>query len=340
MRSQTDGAIRSPWHEGEVRLQEEYGVAERMDVIGRKVIRPFMPLQHREFFSQLPYLVAGSVDAQGDIWVGLIAGLPGFVSSPTDRRLDVAAGINAQDPVSRGLKNGEALGILGIQPETRRRNRMNGTVNSLNGNGFSISVQQSFGNCPRYIQHRDYEFTRNPQEHASIPPQPLSANDPRVAETVSKADTFFVSSYVDTGGGRQVDVSHRGGKSGFVKVALDGTLTVPDYAGNLFFSTLGNFLKNPKAGLIFPDFETGDVLQMTGDAEVILSSPEIDSFESAERIWMFRPRKVVFRPAALPLKWAFREFSPHLRETGTWEDTTIRSITSKNETISFEKRVF
>ena len=37
-----------------------------------------------------------------------------------------------------------------------------------------------------------------------------------------------------------------------------------------FFNTLGNFLVNPKGGLAFPDWETGDLLQLTGDVEVIL----------------------------------------------------------------------
>ena len=80
-----------------------------------------------------------------------------------------------------------------------------------------------------------------------------------------------------------------------MRVAADGTLTIPDFAGNLFFATLGNILLNGKAGLVFADFETGDLLQMTGDAEVVLSSPEIAAFQGAERLWTFRPRRVVRR---------------------------------------------
>jgi len=277
----------------------------------------FMPMQHRQFFTKIPFLVAGSVDVYGESWVSMIAGKPGFISSPTDRSLDVSVALDPHDPVKRGLKAGGAIGMLGIELNTRRRNRINGTLTNLNEHGFSIAIRQSFGNCPRYIQHREYEFTRNPNKHTSLPPQILPVNDPRVIERVSKADTFFVSSYVDISNERQVDVSHRGGKSGFVKVAKDGTLTIPDYAGNLFFNTLGNFIKNPKAGLLFPDFETGDVLQLTGDAKVILSSPEIVAFEGAQRIWTFKPRKALFRKQALPLKWVFKEYSPHLLKTGT-----------------------
>jgi hypothetical protein len=47
-----------------------------------------------------------------------------------------------------------------------------------------------------------------------------------------------------------------------------GVLTVPDFSGKLFFNTLGNFLSNPKAGLVFVDFDAGDLLPLTGCAEV------------------------------------------------------------------------
>ncbi|XLM22644.1 pyridoxamine 5'-phosphate oxidase family protein, partial [Chromobacterium piscinae] len=61
--------------------------------------------------------------------------------------------------------------------------------------------------------------------------------------------------------------SHRGGKPGFVKIDGD-TLTIPDFAGNGYFNTLGNLLRHPRAGLLFIDFSSGDTLQLAGRAEV------------------------------------------------------------------------
>ncbi|KAG1255548.1 hypothetical protein G6F68_010282 [Rhizopus microsporus] len=58
--------VAPPWHGGERLLQTRAGVAERMAQIGPKVVRDYMPDQHREFFAQLPFLVMGSVAARGD----------------------------------------------------------------------------------------------------------------------------------------------------------------------------------------------------------------------------------------------------------------------------------
>jgi hypothetical protein len=144
---------------------------------------------------------------------------------------------------------------------------------------------------------------------------------------IQGADTLFVASYVERENGRrQVDVSHRGGKPGFVRLEADGVLTIPDFAGNLFFNTLGNFLANPKGGLVFPDFETGDLLQLTGDVEVILESPEIAAFQGAARLWRFTPRQIVYRPGALPLRWTFDPdgWSPSSLMTGSWAEADRR----------------
>ena len=47
-----------------------------------------------------------------------------------------------------------AVGLLGLEPHTRRRNRANGRVRLLHDGGFEVQVLQSFGNCPKYIHAR------------------------------------------------------------------------------------------------------------------------------------------------------------------------------------------
>ncbi len=322
----------SPFHVGEVALQKTVGVAERMEAFGRRVIRDYLPDQHRDFYRQLPFIVLGSVDSSSDAWVTLLSGRPGFMTSADPQHLNFAAHPDPQDPATALLADGAAVGLLGIELYTRRRNRMNGTLCQRTGHGFKIAVEHAYGNCPQYIQLRDFTFVREPDDFAAVPAaQNLDMDSPQVRAMISAADTFFVSSFVDDALGRHVDASHRGGKAGFVRINDDGSLTIPDFAGNLHFNTLGNFLLNPKAGLVFPDFETGDMLHLTGDAELLLESDEIAAFQGAERLWVFRPRKIVLRPAALPLRFTMRAdaWSPNSLMTGDWQQAADRIAADK-----------
>ncbi|MEK1863949.1 MAG: pyridoxamine 5'-phosphate oxidase family protein [Rhizobium leguminosarum] len=304
MLEQTEQDAPSPWHEGELAIQRSVGVVERMDGPGRNFVRKAMPEQHRAFFPMLPFVVLGAVDAKGDVWATVRAERPGFMASPEPEILEVGLPRDPADPADAGMEDGDAIAMLGIQLETRRRNRLNGVIRRTDAKGFDVRVGQSFGNCPQYIQPRSAAFVRDPDMPTATQPLHSGQLDDRALGMVEGADTFFVASYVDRDNGeRQVDVSHRGGNAGFVRVGADGVLTIPDFAGNRFFNTLGNILVNSKAGLVFVDFETGDMLQMTGNAEVLLDSPDIATFQGAERLWRFTPEKIVLRPDALPLRW-------------------------------------
>ena len=311
---------RSPWHAGEQQLQAHVGVAERMEAFGRKVIRTWMPDQHREFYQQLPFMLYGAVDAQGRPWASVLEGAPGFAHSPDAEHLRFSTLPAGDDPAQ--LRNGEPIGLLGIELHTRRRNRLNGHVGDLGVNGFDVSVDQAFGNCPQYIQLR--QFQRVPlSDPQTRPPQHLDTLDDAAKALIEGADTFFVASYVDVDGQRAVDVSHRGGQPGFVRVE-GNRLTIPDFAGNLHFNTLGNLLLNPQAGLLFIDFSTGDLLQLSGRTEIILEGPQIEAFQGAERFWTFEVEKLVRRPAALALRWRFDGMSPTSLLTGNWAQADTR----------------
>jgi ferredoxin-NADP reductase/predicted pyridoxine 5'-phosphate oxidase superfamily flavin-nucleotide-binding protein len=314
------------WHDGEKFIQEKVGVADRMKIVGKRVIRDYLPAEHREFYAQIPFIVLGSVDDEGDAWATLLAGKPGFMSSPSPKSLDIDVHRDPDDPAEAGLRRGDALGLLGIELHTRRRNRVNGIIGASASTALRLEVEQSFGNCPQYIQLRDFTFARNPGTPFEGEVFEGTTLDDTARVMIEKADTFFVASYAEREGHRQVDVSHRGGKTGFVRIDENGTLTIPDFAGNLFFATLGNILLNGKAGLVFIDFETGDLLQLTGDAEVVLDSPEIAAFQGAERLLTFKPRRIVRRPEALPLHWSFEKngWSPNALMTGDWKQTADR----------------
>ncbi|MDH4582546.1 2Fe-2S iron-sulfur cluster binding domain-containing protein [Pseudomonas sp. BN415] len=314
---------KSPWHAGERALQEIVHASEQMEVIGQKVIRNYMPDQHREFYHQLPFIVVGAVDTDGRPWATLLEGPEGFVTSADPQHLLLAAQTDPHDPAASGLQAGHAIGMLGIELHTRRRNRINGVIQQVSAEGLEVSVEHSYGNCPKYIQERSY--TRVAESSSSkAPRRDFNALDEYTSALIRTADTFFIASYVDHDAhNRSVDVSHRGGRAGFVKVE-GNRLTIPDYAGNLFFNTLGNLHTNPIAGLLFIDFATGDTLQLSGRSELLLDSPLIKSFEGAERLWTVEVEHVVLRPAAVAIRWQFHGYAPTSLATGIWDEADER----------------
>jgi ferredoxin-NADP reductase/predicted pyridoxine 5'-phosphate oxidase superfamily flavin-nucleotide-binding protein len=311
---------RSPWHAGEKQLQAHVGVAERMEEFGRKVIRSEMPDQHRTFYQQLPFMLYAAVDADGHPWASILEGQPGFAHSPEPGLLQFRSLPAFDDPAQ--LSDGSAIGLLGIELHTRRRNRINGHVRAMSPDGFAVTVDQSFGNCPQYIQLRQFRTVPLADPSTRVA-QHFSGLDDAAKAMIAEADTFFVASYVDVDGERSVDVSHRGGQAGFVQVE-GNRLTIPDFAGNLHFNTLGNLLLNPRAGLLFIDFNTGDLLQLSGRTEIILDGPQVEAFQGAERLWTIEVEQVVRRPAALALRWRFDGVSPTSLLTGTWEQAKAR----------------
>jgi uncharacterized protein len=301
----------SPWHAGEVALQRSVGVAARMAEIGRKTIRDHLIEQHREFYPLLSMAVLGSVDGRGDVWATVRTGHPGFLQAVDEHHLRVDLQRDGNDPAEEGLADGASAALLGIDLSTRRRNRLNGTV-IRDAEGLTLRVVQSFGNCPKYIQRREPVFSADPTALSEVIPVELGALVGPALELVRGADTLFVASYVDSKDGRRaVDVSHRGGPRGFVGID-GGRLVIPDYAGNMYFNTLGNLLANPRAGLTFVNFETGDLLQISGRAEVLPMSTEMAAHPGAERLWRFTPHRILWRPAALAVRWRFAEWSPFL----------------------------
>lgn len=309
-------ATTTTWHAGEQAMQARMGVAGRMAVLGPRMIAPVLPGQHRLFYAQLPWLVLGAVDASGGAWATVVEGQPGFVSSPDPSTLRVEALPGVGDPADAGMGVGAAIGGLGIEPATRRRNRVNGRVGARDERGFSIAVEQAFGNCPQYIQTRAPVAVR-----AGVGEVVRGGSlDGGARAMIAAADTFYVASYVDVDGDtrrRSVDVSHRGGRPGFVRIDGD-VLTIPDFSGNLQFNTLGNLLSNPRAGLLFVDFVSGDVLQVSGTTELVFEGAELAGFVGAERLWRLRVEQVVRRRGALMWRWQFGEYSRQTLATGRW----------------------
>ncbi len=309
--------MNGPFHDGERAVQERLGVRERIEEIGQRVIRDFMPDQHREFFATLRHFFLGGLDRRSRPWASLLAGPPGFLRSPDPHRLHVASWPLPGDPLSEGLRERAPIGGLGIEFASRRRNRVNGKVAlDADGAGFTIRVDQSFGNCPQYIQARELRLpsARTGPSTGAVRGDLLDA---AARAIIRRADTFFIASHYGGDASRRahgLDVSHRGGLAGFVRVLDDRTLEFPDYRGNFLFNTLGNLTANPLCGLLFLDFSDGDTLQLTGRAEILWDFQRDDpALRGAERVIRFELHESVHLAGAIPFAWQFRDYAPQLR---------------------------
>ena len=309
-----------PFHEGETRMQARAGIHGMAERVGR-FVRSEMPEQHRAFFASLHYLVIGALDEAGRPFATIAVGAPGFVRSPSPRELVVETTLVEGDPLRGHLRSGAPVGLLGIELPTRRRNRANGTITGADEAGFSVAVEQSTGNCPKYIQARTIEgVVRRPS--ASSREGALLSLDAEAI--VAKADTTFLASAsaeILRDGIHGCDVSHRGGKPGFWKrQTVNGRtrLTMPDFSGNFFFMTLGNLAENPRVGVAFVDFDTGDLLSLTGTAEVTWEGRELEAFEGAERLVHVDVDDGALVRGLVPFAWSAPDYAKQLADTGAW----------------------
>jgi predicted pyridoxine 5'-phosphate oxidase superfamily flavin-nucleotide-binding protein len=301
------------FHDGELALQERAGSRERLVETASRLIRPALTAQHQAFFARLPFVIVGGMDGLGRIWATLIADQPGFIQAEGGERVTVRGALDTGDPLSGHLTAGARIGLLGIEAHSGRRNRANGRIVDAGAGGFAMAVDQSFGNCSKYIRSRTAEYLPRQAPAGPVAISPGLSGEAR--RIIGQADTFFIASAhpgVHQLGARQLgaDVSHRGGEAGFVELTDADVLTVPDYAGNEYFNTLGNLSLNPRAGLLFVDFQTSHLLWLTGEVTILHDLPDRVRHPGAERLLRLTVHESRHMTSPAPLRWTPTTGSP------------------------------
>ena len=293
------------FHEGERAVQQRAGVAAIAQRVSGSIHRE-IPQRAQDFLREQRFAVLASRGADGRVWPSLVHGAPGFLSAPDERTIEIDAAPSAGDPLAANLAPGAPLGALVIDLATRRRMRVNGRLAGA-APPIRIAVDEVFANCPKYIQRRDLVAeaaleARDPVASRS------DALTPVQQQWIARADTFFVASgHGDAG----LDASHRGGAPGFVEVLGERHIAWPDYTGNSMFQTLGNLASDPRGGLAFVDFATGDVLQLSGRAHVDWDPARAARYAGAERVVELEVEAVRETRGVLPLRAEVAEASPY-----------------------------
>jgi predicted pyridoxine 5'-phosphate oxidase superfamily flavin-nucleotide-binding protein len=307
------------YHSGEIAVQERAGLATQagfsLGGIGESV-----PPVAAEFLAEQPMIVVGGTDGGGRIWATQLTGAPGFLRVPDPRTLVVDALPLPQDPLADvltaatpagepGAGQPVRIGMIAIEPATRRRMRINGRVHR-HGDSLHVALDQVIANCPKYLQKRDHRTVAAGEAAATRAVTGGTALTAAQQRAVSAADTFFIATASGQG---DADASHRGGNPGFVTVLSPTLLRWPDYTGNAMFLTLGNLMLNPAAGILVPDWGTGSLLHLSGTARTVWDADEIARVPGAQRLVEFSVEAVREISAASPLRWTepgYSRFNP------------------------------
>jgi ferredoxin-NADP reductase len=307
-------SISKLYHEGELAVQRRANESDMARMNGGAV-GTTIPAGALRFIEQQPMAVIGSIGADGRVWASALFGQPGFLRSldASTLEIDLSRPRSANDdPLWANLGENPNVGLLVIELGSRRRLRVNGRARKISPERTIVDVERAYPNCPKYIQRRDWKIPATEAQLQAIPgTQGQELNDAQKT-WITGADTFFVASAHP---GHGVDISHRGGHPGFVKILNDRQLSIPDFAGNSMFNTLGNFASYPYGGLVFIDFEHGRLLQLTGRTEIVwdIDDPKEDT-GGTRRYWQFEISD--WQECTLPfrLDWELLDYSPFIPE--------------------------
>lgn len=280
------------FHAGELAVQRRAGVSDEAARLEGMLAPAHLSGGAAGFLAQRRFAVLTGRDHSGRLWTSPLVGEPGFLDA-RETTLTVHSEPAVGGPL-HDLPAGQQVGLIAMEFAIRRRLRVNGTL-TARSHGLEIEAREAFGNCPSYIQRRALETATTTAHH----------HDPETI--IRRADTFFLGTVHPE---RGADVSHRGGRPGFVRV--DGSdLWWPDYAGNNMFNSLGNIAVDPEAALLFVDFGTGETLHLSGSASIEWVTPggPGDDGDTGRRV-RFRPDRIVTGPR-LPIRAGAVEPSPH-----------------------------
>lgn len=376
--------VRSRLHEGERFVQEKRNTPTALAELVPDYIDPQLPDQHAEFYENLDYLPIASLDHRGRPWATiLVTRSPDETSTSIDIKsdqsgLEIRANIADHDPFMRGLQSGRdshrLFAAVGVDFTNRRRNKVAGHIQSFEHNNSQLKLDltsdQHLGNCPKYITVRSLlPFTRTSdlafdEYHNFAGVLPTEAKG-----VIAQASTLFLATYYasksdPSGAEHKMGLNHRGGSPGFMRIREtvndagqpETELLIPDHSGNRFYQSLGNIQGSGVAGMVITDFNTGDLLYVTGTAQNLFDDEARAVMPRVSLVTRLKITGAVLIKGALNLKLDSEELmSPYnpplqylkeelesvgaereitLRTESTSITATLKSVTHLTTTIS------
>lgn len=301
------------YSDGELYVQQKADVVKEASRVSR-IIQESADGFAQGFVQTQLFCFITSMDQDGGVWTSMLAGKQiGFAQFNTSNQLFFSRDnfhFFSDDILYENIVSNQSVGMLFIDLATRRRQRINGKLYN-DKDGLRLEIEQSFVNCPKYIQLRTLD--RSSTEFKTLTKTEKGSGDSipsHIKSIIEKADTLYLGT---AGKNKDLDTSHRGGNAGFVKFTNDNVLKIPDYFGNNMFISLGNIHEYSKTGILLIDDASMSILQLQGEAELIF-----DEFGNEDkhptggtgRYWYFRIHQYHLSKNILPYTWRLEEYSP------------------------------
>jgi len=256
--------MNSVYHDGERYIQEQMGVRDKSDSL-RSMIYQEMPVVAAQFLESLNFAVLTFSNNKQELFSSVLFDLNSFVTILHTREIVINLEKSSFIPSNILEEKNLNIGILGLEFENRMRIRVNGE-GKIKDNKLHVIIHNVYSNCPKYISDRKIvgkvDFFDNSIIHKYV------ILEKACKKIIENSDTFFIASSYEN---KDADISHKGGKKGFLKMVHPTQLEFDDFPGNNMYNTLGNIHTNPNISILIVDFANNDILHINGQAKIIES---------------------------------------------------------------------
>ncbi|SMQ46044.1 unnamed protein product [Zymoseptoria tritici ST99CH_3D7] len=353
-----------PWHKGEETLHALLSIPSQDNPTV-----PALSPQLSHHLPVVPLIALGTLDSRSRPWTTLLGGQKGLsqplgggilgirtaVPGKWDPVVEELVGKEGKGDVVREEGEGRMVSGLTIDLETRKRTKFFGRMvagalsrekeegeGEVAGMQLVLKVEQSLGNCPKYLNSKAVSpaVSRPELVLPAGSSEPTSYIPDEAVDLLAGADLFFVSSSQHA---LDMDTNHRGGPPGFLRLASNSpscsdaagaVLVWPEYSGNRLYQTLGNLSVNPVAGLCIPDFETGNMLYLTGKTEILVGKDASSVLPGTRLAVKLTVTECRFVKSTLTFRGTEGKRSPYnpvVRHLASEKPTTLPSSTSEIE---------
>jgi len=298
------------FHDGQLAVQkianEEEIAIQRLPMIKESLHPRFIPFIEHQILAFI-----GTEDVDGALWLSLLVGERGFIKIPSEQEIKfdlTKVNSSKNDIFFKNIIAKPTVGMLFHEAARRARYRAWGQAN-IGDNEISFSIKMGYPSCPKHIQREVIEVAESNDTSETSYEKGIALEASHI-DCIANAHTFFIATQTKKG---DIEASHRGGDPGFIEILENGHLRVPDYLGNSMFSTLGNIYENPKAALLFTDYEKGETLQLSGTAALQFDqNSEADYYTSGEtgRFWTFETKQWIRTRNHHAVRTEFIDYSP------------------------------